>query len=66
MPLLEDTDLRVTLNTSARPRRRAEGHLFYAQAWPDAEPSLIGESGCGKTITALALMGLLPMVLGGE
>jgi peptide/nickel transport system ATP-binding protein len=58
VPLLEVTDLRVTLNTSRGP---ADGLRDISFALERGQTlGLIGESGCGKSITALALMGLLP------
>jgi peptide/nickel transport system ATP-binding protein len=57
-PLLEVTDLRVTLQTSRGPADALRGISFSLAR--GATVGLIGESGCGKTITALALMGLLP------
>ncbi len=57
-PLLEVTDLRVTLQTSRGPADALRGVSFSLAG--GATVGLIGESGCGKSITALALMGLLP------
>ena len=56
--LLEVTDLRVTLQTSRGPADALRG-VSFSMARGDTV-GLIGESGCGKSITALALMGLLP------
>jgi peptide/nickel transport system ATP-binding protein len=56
--LLEVTDLRVTLQTSRGPADALRGVSFSMQRGDTL--GLIGESGCGKSITALALMGLLP------
>jgi peptide/nickel transport system ATP-binding protein len=56
--LLEVTDLRVTLQTSRGPADALRGVSFSMQRGDTV--GLIGESGCGKSITALALMGLLP------
>jgi peptide/nickel transport system ATP-binding protein len=56
--LLEVTDLRVTLQTSRGPADALRGVSFAMQRGDTL--GLIGESGCGKSITALALMGLLP------
>jgi len=56
--LLEDTDLRVTLQTSRGPAEALRGVSFSLARGETL--GLIGESGCGKSITALALMGLLP------
>ena len=56
--LLEVSDLRVTLQTSRGPADALRGVSFAMQRGDTV--GLIGESGCGKSITALALMGLLP------
>ena len=58
MPLLEVTDLRVTLQTARGPADALRGVSFTLARGQTL--GLIGESGCGKSITALALMGLLP------
>ena len=58
-PLLLDVrDLRVTLSTPRGPADALRG-LSFALARGDTL-GLIGESGCGKSMTAFALMGLLP------
>jgi peptide/nickel transport system ATP-binding protein len=58
MTLLEVAELRVTLQTA----RGAADALRDVSFMIDRGDTvgLIGESGCGKSITALALMGLLP------
>ena len=56
--LLDVQDLRVTLQTSAGPADALRGVSFSLAR--GGTLGLIGESGCGKSITALALMGLLP------
>ena len=56
--LLEVSDLRVTLQTSRGAADALRGVSFSMQRGDTV--GLIGESGCGKSITALALMGLLP------
>jgi peptide/nickel transport system ATP-binding protein len=56
--LLEVTDLRVTLQTARGPAHALREVSFSMQRGDTL--GLIGESGCGKSITALALMGLLP------
>jgi peptide/nickel transport system ATP-binding protein len=56
--LLEVNDLRVTLQTARGPADALRGVSFSMQRGDTV--GLIGESGCGKSITALALMGLLP------
>ena len=56
--LLEVNDLRVTLRTARGPADALRGVSLSMQRGDTV--GLIGESGCGKSITALALMGLLP------
>ena len=56
--LLDVTDLRVTLPTARGPAEALRGVSFSLARGQTL--GLIGESGCGKSITALALMGLLP------
>jgi peptide/nickel transport system ATP-binding protein len=58
LSLLSVTDLRVTLQTSRGPAAALRGVSFAMERGDTL--GLIGESGCGKSITALALMGLLP------
>ena len=59
LALLEVSDLRVNLPTS----RGAADALRGVSMQIDRGDTLglIGESGCGKSMTALALMGLLPL-----
>ena len=57
-PLLEVRDLRVTLQTSRGPADALREVSFTLERGQTL--GLIGESGCGKSITALALIGLLP------
>ncbi len=52
-------DLRVGLNTSRGPADALRGVSFSIGRGETV--GLIGESGCGKSMTALALMGLLPI-----
>ena len=56
--LLAVNELRVGLNTSRGPADALRGVSFSIQRGETV--GLIGESGCGKSMTALALMGLLP------
>jgi peptide/nickel transport system ATP-binding protein len=56
--LLEVTDLRVTLPTARGPAEALRGVSLSIGSGQTL--GLIGESGCGKSLTALALMGLLP------
>jgi peptide/nickel transport system ATP-binding protein len=58
MTLLQVSDLRVRLDTARGPADALRGiDLAIARG---ETVGLIGESGCGKSMTALALMGLLP------
>ncbi|KNZ34015.1 MAG: ABC transporter [Methylibium sp. NZG] len=57
--MLEVSNLRVTLPTARGPAQALRGISFGMQRGDTL--GLIGESGCGKSMTALALMGLLPM-----
>ncbi len=56
--LLQVTDLAVTLPTAQGRRAALRGVSFTLDR--GASLGLVGESGCGKSLTALALMGLLP------
>jgi peptide/nickel transport system ATP-binding protein len=58
LPLLEVNQLRVTLNTAGGALDALRGVSFTLERGQTL--GLIGESGCGKSITALAVMGLLP------
>ncbi|WP_019806220.1 ABC transporter ATP-binding protein [Saccharomonospora halophila] len=59
MALLEVRDLSVTFHRRGEPSTTAVDSISF-----DVEPGrtvgLVGESGCGKSVTSLALMGLLP------
>jgi peptide/nickel transport system ATP-binding protein len=57
-PLLSLTDLCVTLPTAQGPVQALRGLNLQLQRGQTL--GLIGESGCGKSLTALAVMGLLP------
>jgi peptide/nickel transport system ATP-binding protein len=57
-PLLSVRDLRVRLNTARGPADALRGVDFSIER--GATLGLIGESGCGKSMTAMAIMGLLP------
>jgi peptide/nickel transport system ATP-binding protein len=57
-PLIEVQDLGVRLNTSRGPAQAVRGVSFSLQRGETL--GLVGESGCGKSVTALSLMGLLP------
>ncbi len=57
-PLLDVRDLRVVLPTARGPAAALRGVSFAIAR--GEKLGLIGESGCGKSLTALAVMGLLP------
>ena len=57
-PLIEVENLGVRLNTSWGPAQAVRQLSFSLRRGETL--GLVGESGCGKTVTALALMGLLP------
>ncbi|MEK6673531.1 MAG: ABC transporter ATP-binding protein [Nitrospirota bacterium] len=58
MPLLEIRDLNISFRTSSSPIRVVNRLGFDIR---EAEVfGLVGESGCGKSLTALSIMGLLP------
>jgi len=58
MSLVEVRNLRVVLPTARGPVEALRGIDLVLERGDSV--GLIGESGCGKTLTALALMGLLP------
>ena len=60
-PLLEVDGLRVQIDAedpAAHPVRAVDGVSFEIERGEVL--GLVGESGCGKTLTGLALLGLLP------
>ena len=57
-PLVEVADLRVRLVTARGPADAVRGVSFTLGRGETL--GLVGESGCGKSLTALALLGLLP------
>lgn len=66
-PALEVKDLRVVFNTYAGIVKALDG--INLKVYRGEVLGLVGESGCGKSVTALAIAGLLPenaQVLGGE
>jgi peptide/nickel transport system ATP-binding protein len=59
VPLLDVKDLRVVFNRRGeKPFIAVDGVSFAVQ--PGQTVGLVGESGCGKSVTSLAVMGLLP------
>ena len=58
MPLLEVSSLRIRLQTHRGAADAVRGIDFTLRQGETL--GLVGESGCGKSLTALALMGLLP------
>jgi peptide/nickel transport system ATP-binding protein len=59
VPVLEVEDLSVTfVRRGEQPTRAVDGVSFSVAAGETI--GLVGESGCGKSVTSLAVMGLLP------
>ncbi len=58
MPLLEVQDLRTYFSTDVGIARAVDGVLFHIE--PSETLGIVGESGCGKTVTSLSIMGLVP------
>jgi peptide/nickel transport system ATP-binding protein len=59
MTLLEVDDLAVTFSRRGlEPFKAVDGVSFAVE--PGRTVGLVGESGCGKSVTSLAIMGLLP------
>ena len=56
--LLEVKDLQVSFNTYAGTSHAVRGVDFYLNKGETL--AIVGESGCGKTVTSKAIMGLLP------
>ena len=58
MPLLEVDDLQTHFFTRDGVVRAVDGVSFSVE--PGKTLGIVGESGCGKSVTALSIMGLLP------
>ena len=58
MSLLEVTDLRTYFTTDAGVARAVDG--VSLQVGTGETLGIVGESGCGKTVTALSVLGLIP------
>lgn len=66
-PLLEVRDLEISFFAGKRQTRATDGVTFAVQ--PGEIVCLVGESGCGKSVTALSVLGLLARqgkVTGGD
>ena len=57
-PLLDVQDLRVSFGEGARARPALDGVSFSVRSGKTL--AIVGESGCGKSLTALSIMRLLP------
>ena len=58
MPLLEVTNLRTYFTTDAGLARAVDG--VSLDVGPGETLGIVGESGCGKTVTALSILRLVP------
>ncbi|WP_419752238.1 ABC transporter ATP-binding protein [Geodermatophilus sp. CPCC 206100] len=58
-PVLDVDELTVTFTRRGEQSTRAVDGVSFAVA-PGETVGLVGESGCGKSVTSLAIMGLLP------
>lgn len=57
-PLLQINNLQTYFNIGTRVVKAADGITFGVKAGETM--ALVGESGCGKSVTAMSIMGLLP------
>ncbi|MCD6541202.1 ABC transporter ATP-binding protein, partial [Candidatus Bipolaricaulota bacterium] len=68
MPLVEVKDLRTYFFTEEGVVKAVDGVSFAIE--PEQTLGVVGESGCGKSVTALSIMGLVPMppgkIVGGQ
>ena len=58
MPLIEVKDLKTYFHTEDHVVRAVDGVDFSIE--PEKTLGIVGESGCGKSVTALAILGLIP------
>src|SRR6188472_2391577 len=58
-PLLEVTNLKTQFMTQDGVVRAVDGVSFYVM--PGETLGVVGESGCGKSMTGLSIMRLIPM-----
>jgi len=58
-PLLDIVDLKTYFHTDEGVAKSVDGVSF--RAWPGETVGLVGESGCGKSVTALSIMRLIPV-----
>ena len=58
-PLLEVENLRTYFSTDTGDAKAVDGISFSIQ--PGKTLAIVGESGCGKTVTALSILQLIPM-----
>jgi peptide/nickel transport system ATP-binding protein/oligopeptide transport system ATP-binding protein len=67
-PLLDVKDLRIAFDTERGQVRPVQGVSF--SIYPGQTVALVGESGCGKSVTSLSVLRLIPSppgkVLGGQ
>src|SRR5258708_28282502 len=57
-PLLDVRDLRTYFHTDAGDAKAVDGISFSID--PGKTLAIVGESGCGKTVTALSILQLIP------
>ena len=57
-PILEVDNLRTWFHTAAGPAKAVDGVSFSIEAGQTL--AVVGESGCGKTVTALSILQLIP------
>ncbi|MEZ5559457.1 MAG: ATP-binding cassette domain-containing protein [Pseudomonadales bacterium] len=58
-PLLEIEDLKVEFDTYGGTVQAVRGVTLRVE--PGATLAIVGESGCGKSVTVQSIMGLIPM-----